>query len=75
MNPWQEVLHDVDTAERLLGRKRFIKRAAMMVGTPRISLEVDDREFLRRMAAALIRAKPMRSGRRTLRPNGKARRR
>ena len=59
MEPLEAVVQEIDSIERHLSRRTFIKLAAFVFVTPRLALGADDREFLRRVAATLIPAEAM----------------
>lgn len=56
MEPLQNILREITSFENQLSRRGFLKLASMTVVFPGLSLEKDDSDFLRRVAATLIPA-------------------
>jgi len=54
MEALETIVREIDSVERQISRRRFLKMAALMVTVPGVSLRDEDVNFLRRIAATLI---------------------
>jgi hypothetical protein len=59
MEALETITLEIDSLERLLNRRAFLRYAALVAVVPRLALEQDDREFLRKVAATLIPAEAL----------------
>lgn len=59
MEALETITLEIDSLERQLNRRAFLRYAALVAVTPRLALEQDDREFLRKVAATLIPAEAL----------------
>ncbi|MCA1632993.1 MAG: hypothetical protein LC802_04535 [Acidobacteria bacterium] len=56
METLEALTRDVDSFERHLSRRTFLKFMTAVIAAPRLTLDAKDTEFLRRVAATLIPA-------------------
>ena len=56
MDPLENIVLEITAFENQLNRRTFISMASLMFVFPRLSLDTDDNQFLRRVAATLIPA-------------------
>jgi hypothetical protein len=59
MLPLDAISLEIESVERHLSRRGFLKFAALVVVIPREGISLDDRQFIRRMAATLIPAEAL----------------
>ena len=59
MEPLETVVREIESIERQLSRRGFLRVAALAVAVPGVELDGDDRDFLRRVAATLIPAEAL----------------
>ena len=59
MEALETITLEIDSLERLLNRRAFLRYAAMAAVVPRLALDQDDREYLRKVAATLIPAEAL----------------
>lgn len=59
MDSLESIVREIDTVERNLNRRGFLKSLAFVTVRPRFSLDSNDREFLRKVAATLIPARAL----------------
>lgn len=60
MEPLENIVREITSFENQLSRRGFLKLASMTLIFPGVSLDKDDNEFLRRVAATLIPAEALR---------------
>lgn len=61
MEAMETIVSEIDLIGRRLNRRGFLKVAALAAVAPRVSLDDDDQEFLRKVAARLIPAEALAS--------------